>query len=91
MTCPDCKSTNVTVQVVSEPKENSGILYSLLSMIVVAIASLILSIFSPILALTPVAFLLGLLVFRVPENVRKTYAVCQECGFFVELKTDSND
>lgn len=83
MTCPDCKSSKVTVQVISEPKENSGILYSLLSMIVVAIVSLILSVISPILALAPVAFLLGLLVFRVPENVKKTHAVCQDCGFLL--------
>jgi uncharacterized membrane-anchored protein YitT (DUF2179 family) len=75
MTCPDCKSERIDIQIITEKKQRS-------------VGSVLLWILGAIFTFG-IILLIPLLVGN--ESVRKTYAVCQECGFFVELKTDSND
>jgi len=83
MKCPDCDG-DIQVQVISEPKRRSGVLYAIVGLVV----SVLLAIIIPYLAAIPAAGLLFYHIFNVPENNHATYAVCQKCGFFIELKNE---
>lgn len=81
MTCPDCKG-EIRVQIISEPRKRSGILYAIIALAVIGLLVLLI----PFLAAIPAAFLILYYIFDIPENRRVTFAVCQQCGFFLDLK-----